>query len=780
MTLNSNVRISRKSKALSAHEKDEQRLRALRRYQILDSPPEKVFDDLVNVAAFALRVPIAFITLIAEDRLWFKAKTGSPIAEIERGDALCSYTVARGKLFTVSDLSIDKRFENNPAVIGSPNARFYAGAPLLTPDGFVLGTVGILDVVPRVLKNHEAQTLNLLSRHVMAQIEMRLDDVERTRLVEQLRVVNERLSESTSILETKFAQKTQALRVSENRFRTVVEGLEEAILITDHKGNVQYANVKITDLTGYMPDEITGNSIYEKLTSSDARDETRVRLSRSRNTQTDIWETNLKRKDGTEFFAELKSRQYKDENGQTTGTLCSIIDISERKRYQEELTRQAYRDTLTDLPNRALFLDRLANAMRVEEAHHRTGLLFIDLDNFKIVNDSLGHAAGDELLITVSSRLQLCVRPEDTLARLGGDEFVILLEKLQDECEAVAIAERVAQCLKTSISLRGRNVYTTASIGVALSDPATNDADVLLRQADIAMYRAKLVGKGNYFLFDKSMSEEAQERLELEDELRLALTNNDLRVHYQPIIEMQTGRVDQIEALVRWQHPTRGLLGPMKFIPLAEESGLIVPLGLWVLENACIEGRRLDSVLPDHKPITVCVNLSTRQFYQENLVDEIASILRSTGLPSHRLKLEITESLMMDSATATSKLNRLKALGVLLAVDDFGTGYSSMSYLGKFPIDSLKIDQSFISQLGRTSDARAIIEAMVMVGKALGLRVTCEGIETAFQHEKLKYLDCDFGQGYHYSRPVDPKDLVHVIEQIAAREDLGNELSKAA
>jgi diguanylate cyclase (GGDEF)-like protein/PAS domain S-box-containing protein len=757
------------------------RLAALKSYNVLDTPPEDVFDDIVKVASTALSAPIALLTLVDADRQWFKAKTGVDIGETDRSISFCAHTVSLNTFFSIPDLTADQRFRNNPFVVNDPNLRFYAGCPITTPEGYSIGAVCVLDTRPRSVETSEIELLTRLSGLAMTQLGIRRDGYQRMQFAEELRDAHEELIQAAIQLETRFAQRTQALRVSENRFRTVVEGLEEAILIINFKRIVQYANVRITDLTGYAPEEIVGKAPCAQFLKEANIIDSRLQLALVQRRISDVWEACIKRKDGSEFWAEIKTKPYVDENGKSAGMLCSILDISERKRYQEELTHQAFSDTLTKLPNRVLFLNRLDKSLEADRRlRHLTGLLFIDLDNFKIINDSLGHAVGDELLIAVSARLQLLMRPQDTLARLGGDEFVILLDGLHTSVEAAGVAERVSQCLQEAITLRGREVYTTASIGVALSDGTRIDADGLLRQADIAMYRAKSLGKGSYFVFDNSMNEEARERLELETELRLAIANNELRLHYQPIIDMSTGEVVQIEALVRWDHPVRGLLGPNKFITLAEESGLIVPLGLWVLENACFEMTRIDKLLLHHTPLVICVNLSTRQFYQANMVEEIGQVLRSTGLPARRLKLEITESLMMDSADSIEKLNRLKALGVSLAVDDFGTGYSSMSYLGKFPIDALKIDQSFIAHIGRTSDARAIIEAMIMVGKALGMRVTCEGIETALQHEHLKNLACDFGQGYHYSRPVAATELVRRIEQIESRPDLCRSLSVAA
>jgi diguanylate cyclase (GGDEF)-like protein len=392
--------------------------------------------------------------------------------------------------------------------------------------------------------------------------------------------------------------------------------------------------------------------------------------------------------------------------------------------------------------------------LRASTQGKSVAVMFLDLDNFKVVNDSLGHDAGDEMLVEVAKRLITCVRPHDTVARLGGDEFTILLEDIDDPSLASEMAARVARVLNAPVQLKGHEVFTSASIGVAVSTHHELPGD-MLRDADTAMYQAKAAGKAHHIVFDPTMKERATERLELESELRRAIDQGELRIHYQPIIALETGNVTEVEALVRWDHPVRGIMPPLRFIPLAEETGLILPLGQWVLEESCRQARAWQKEFPSDPPLTVSVNLSARQFAQADLVNDVARVLKETNLSPCSLKLEITESLMMVNPESTRfKLAALRDIGVRLAVDDFGTGYSSMAYLSRFPLDTLKIDKSFVGGLGEQTEADAIVRAIITLAKTLNLHVTSEGIETAEQLMRLNNLGSDLGQGYFFSRPL--------------------------
>ncbi|MCW2966430.1 MAG: hypothetical protein JWM71_202 [Solirubrobacteraceae bacterium] len=419
------------------------------------------------------------------------------------------------------------------------------------------------------------------------------------------------------------------------------------------------------------------------------------------------------------------------------------------------MVHQALHDALTGLPNRALFLDRLEHALaRASRAGTEVAVLFLDLDRFKTVNDSLGHAAGDELLCVVGERIASCMRAADTAARLGGDEFAVLLEDLTSTREAVRVAERIIAALEAPILVAGREVFIGASIGIATG---TSGADDLLRHADVAMYRAKAQGKGRYAMYEDGMQAEVVERLELEADLQRAIDRDELEVFYQPIIRLGSGELAGHEALVRWRHPTRGLMSPGAFVPVAEETGLIVPLGRFVLREACRQAAAWQGL--GDAELMMNVNLSGRQLEDPALVDEVTAILRETGLPAARLVLEITETVLMhDTETTIERLRALRALGVRLAVDDFGTGYSSLRYLNRFPLDVLKMAKPFVDGLGSQSEDPALARAIVDLGANLGLQIIAEGIERSAQLTQLRRLGCPLGQGYWFSRPMPAAD----------------------
>ncbi|HEY7066927.1 MAG TPA: EAL domain-containing protein [Chloroflexota bacterium] len=435
-----------------------------------------------------------------------------------------------------------------------------------------------------------------------------------------------------------------------------------------------------------------------------------------------------------------------------------------------QLTRQAFHDSLSDLPNRALFMDRLERALA--SADRREGsvaVLFLDLDNFKVVNDSLGHHAGDQLLLAAAKRLSACLRNNDTIARFGGDEFTILLEDVRDIHQVTLVAKRIQGALRAPFAVDERSVFTTASIGIAFSAPGHDEPEILLRDADLAMYRAKQNGRAHYEIFDSGMNAAAMKRLELETDLRNAIQNGELRAYYQPIVELETGRLAGMETLVRWQHPKRGLVSPGEFVPLAEEAGLIVPIGHWVLAEACSQVRAWRDCYPAAFPLTVNVNLSGRQFQHPNLVQEVAQLVQETGIDARYLKLEVTESVTMhDAAAAIGILQQLKGLGLQLAIDDFGTGYSSLAYLRRFPLDTLKIDYSFVRHLEDDPENLAIIRTIVELAKTLHLNVTAEGIETEAQAVALRALGAEYGQGYYYGRPMPAAEIEALIVDAAS------------
>jgi diguanylate cyclase (GGDEF)-like protein/PAS domain S-box-containing protein len=557
-----------------------------------------------------------------------------------------------------------------------------------------------------------------------------------------------------------LASQHQTLRESEDRYRALVQNASYVSLIMDASGQIRYQSPLATTLWGYAAGSLQGQA-WQILVHPD--DVSNVELLLSQISDCPgvkmSLEARIRFADGTWHTCDVVINDLLADPS-IDGILVTAYDISERKQFEEHLTRLAYHDPLSRLPNRALFLAGVKHALeRTTQIDKHIALLFLDLDNFKLINDSLGHPVGDQLLVAVSERLQVSVRPSDTVARLGGDEFTVLIEDLVDVAQAVHVAERILDQLRAPFVIDGHKVFTTGSIGIAFSSHSQTP-DELLRNADLAMYQAKTSGKAGYAIFDHSLGERMRDRLLLENDLRRALELDQIQVYYQPVVNLANNTISEVEALARWMHPERGVIAPTEFVPIAEETGLILPIGQWILEQACRQAVAWHEQYPADPPLIMAVNLSPRQFQEPEVVTMVARTLEMTGLAPHCLKLEITEGMMMqDSAVTTSVLRDLKALGVELAIDDFGTGYCSLNYLKRFPVDTLKIDRSFINGLGKNAEDTAIVRAVIAFAKALNLSVTGEGVETAHQVAELSALDCERGQGFFFGRPLPREEL---------------------
>lgn len=556
---------------------------------------------------------------------------------------------------------------------------------------------------------------------------------------------------------------------SEARFRSLVKHGSDIIAIVDAHGGIRYLSPAVERLLGYQPEALLGTNLSQRLihpSNLAALDNFYEMLITTPGKILNT-EMQMQHRDGSWLHFELiGSNLLHDPNVQ--GLLITARDISERKVFEQQLQHQAFHDALTGLPNRALIMNRLQHALvraSRRTPHDLLAVLFVDLDMFKVVNDSLGHEAGDHLLIAVAERLQRSVRPQDTVARFGGDEFMILLEDLPNEATACAIAEEILQQMRVTETINGYEIIVTASIGLAFNTGGINSTTDMLRYADAAMYQAKRDGKGRYHIFDGRNGISLLERFELEQELRRALEQREFRVYYQPIISLASHQVIGMEALIRWEHPRLGMIAPAQFIHTAEETGLIVPIGMWVLEEACRQVQQWQRERAG-APLELSVNLSAKQLQQADLVPQIAHILHKTKLNPQSLKLEITESVAMNDAEGTlARLHELKSLGVKLAIDDFGTGYSSLSYLKRFPVDTLKIDRSFVAGLGQNAEDTAIVQAVVTMAHTVGLTVTAEGVESTEITTHLQGLGCDLAQGYHFAKPLSSSGLTAMLQQ---------------
>jgi diguanylate cyclase (GGDEF)-like protein/PAS domain S-box-containing protein len=537
---------------------------------------------------------------------------------------------------------------------------------------------------------------------------------------------------------------------SEERFRSAFERAPTGMALVGLDGVVQRANAALRARVG---DDVAGVPLTDLVLAQDLA---------GRPFPEAGTELELRYRDGRGWGLWHHSPLL-GPDGESDAWISHCIDVSARKEAEGELSWQAQHDALTGLPNREYFLDRLDGALARRGGH--VAVLFVDLDDFKVVNDSLGHGAGDRLLGAVAERLSRVLRPEDVIARFGGDEFTILLPGVAGEDHAIAVADRVAEALRRPIVLDGEHRYVSASVGLSFSAPGA-DAQALLRDADAAMYRAKELGKGRCEVFDESMRRDALERLELESGLREALDLGELHLVYQPLVSLDTGALSGVEALLRWNHPVHGTVGPLRFVPLAERNGLIIPIGAWVLHEAC---RQLAEWGDD--ALGVSVNVSSRQLGATDLVDTVRAALLSADVAPERLCLEITETAMMaDLGTMSETLTELKRIGVRLAVDDFGVGHASLRRLRSLlPVDTLKIDKSFVDGITDDADDAAIVEGVVRLAHSLGLHAVAEGVETAEQVAMLRAWSCQTGQGYHFARPGEPGDIARMLAAAAIR-----------
>ena len=688
---------------------------------------------LAHLAARLVDAPAAFLSL--DDAPPVYAGTGADDAWRSRLEAplsrtLCRYVVAGGRPLRITDARTHELVLEDPSVWMGEGG--YLGVPVRAANGTIAGCLCVVDSHPREWSDEALETLAGVAE--LASLSLPSTGIERAAagFVGTLGTARGRMS----------------LRVLEK----AVETMQIGVTITDVEGRILYTNPAEARMHGYTVEELRGR--HARIFAPAERHQP-IRAEGMEEVTSWSRETVNLRKDGTVFPVLLRSDVVLDSRGRPAGLVTCCEDLTQRKALERKLLQSAFYDQLTGLPNRGLLTHRLDLA--VERAQRGDGgfaVLVAGLDRFKRVNDGLGREAGDELLCAVAERIRECIRPDSMLARMAGDEFAILLDDADGVGDAVRVAQAVQAALSARFTLAAGEVFTGASVGIALSMTGYDRSEDVLRDAAIAMYRSKDREQGQYQVFDLEMHAQAMERLTLEGDLRRALERDELRVHYQPVVALDTGLVSGFEALVRWEHPERGLIFPDAFIPMAEETGLILPLGMRVLDEACAALRRWQS-LPGQEGLTMAVNLSARQFSQADVAERVAEALRRSGIAPGTLKLEITESVILQvTPEVASTMRRLKELGVQLYLDDFGTGYSSLSYLHRVPLDALKIDRSFVGP-DAGAEGPHLVRTIVAMAQALGVAVITEGVERDDTLRDLRRLGCQYAQGYLFSPPVE-------------------------
>lgn len=701
---------------------EEARLAALYEFDALGDPADLNLDEVTGLAARLFDVPIALVSLVDRSRQVFAARHGLAVGETSRDVSFCAHALSSNDLLVVPDATLDPRFAGNPLVTQDPRIRFYAGAPLRLPTGYVIGTLCIIDHKPRNgLSVRDRNSLRQLAAFV-------LDKLERRRL-------------------------QVASNSGQSRFRNIAATSSDAIVCADHQGRITFWNATAERLFGYEVSEAMGCSLdifVPALSRAEHRDGLlRVAAGGQPRLVGKAIELDARRKDGSTVPIELSLSMWQD--GTETSFGAIMRDISERRNNEDKLFQLAHHDALTALSNRSVLFTRIAEATAREEAVH---LLLIDLDDFKAVNDRLGHMGGDALLKAVALRLLDCVRPSDTVARLGGDEFAVMTSA-DDRGDAQApliIAERIRAALSAPFHVREQAIEVRASIGIASATGDAQTAEELLSNAGLAMYQAKREARGCSRVFTQALRSEVLRRRAFEAELRRALDEQQFTLFYQPQVCLADGRLIGAEALVRWCHPERGLLAPGEFLSAVEEGLLASDLGQWVLETACAQAARWRA---RGWPLRMGVNLFEAQLTSGNLVTQVRSVLERTGLPASALELEVTENIFLrQDNSMRDALSALNNEGVSIAFDDFGTGYASLSMLKSYPLARLKIDKSFVESIETDATDKVIVSAIAGLGAGLGFDVIAEGVETEQQHQALRLCGCTSGQGYLFGKPM--------------------------
>lgn len=714
------------------------RLKALYDCEILHTAQEQSYDDIVALAAMLCGTPIAAISLVDEKSQWLKARFGLDVRDLPQKQTFCRQAITRpDTLLIVEDAHLDRRFADNVHVVGLPFIRFYAGAPLVTSTGHVLGTLCVMDQASRRLDQTQQQALCALARQVVVLIE--------------------------------FGRNAVRLNDRENHFQAFFERSMVGMATMNVKKRWTEVNDALCAMLGYPRDELLRLSCSDLTHPDDlpAHNERMAQVLRGELSDYEI-EKRLIHKDGRTLHIQAAIRCVRTACGEPDYFVALMQDVTQHRHSEERIWRQANFDELTQLPNRHLFCNRLNQEIKKADRNgSRIGLMLIDLDHFMEVNDTLGHDKGDQLLGEAAHRIRQCVRNTDIVARMGGDEFFVAVGPLADVAHLERISIAIVESLRKPFQLDDDEVHISASLGLTLYPSDATDVDHLIRNADQAMFLSKQRGRNCYSFFTRSLQEEAITRQRLLADLRGALAADQFRIVFQPIVELKTGRICKAEALLRWQHPTRGLVSPAEFIPMAEESGLIVDIGAWVVQEAMQWSLKWKQLC--HDGMQISVNISPVQFKSPNFqIDLLVQALALHPQPSPMIAFEITEGILLNAeAQVVSRLDRIRHAGIAVSIDDFGTGYSSLAYLKKFQIDYLKIDQSFIRNLENDSSDMVLTEAMIVMAHKLGLKVIAEGVETPRQKQLLEQAGCDYVQGYLIAKPLAPEAFTELLRQAA-------------
>lgn len=709
---------------------------------LLTGDPLQVFGRIAQLIGAFLNVSVVCLSEIRDDELNFLSVyvNGEVITEAGRcplSTSPCA-TVQKSKDMRIYD-HVAEKFPDAP-FLKKHNAFSYCGFPSLDRSGNVVAVTCLLDDKPHNFTDEEKSVLIILGQRIAMEIEREKYAVER-------RVTEERLS------------------LSEQRYRYIVKTIPQGIQENDINGIITYSNPAHTRMHGYGDDELVGKAIWDMVASDEERVKLKSYLERLVVEQPPptMYITQDRTKDGRIIDVEVDWNYKRDEGGNVAGFISVISDITKRKIEEDAIFKMAYFDLLTGLPNRALLMDRLNHVLEEGKRYDKlAAILFLDLDNFKHINDTMGHSEGDNLLRHVVRRVKKHIRSSDTMARHGGDEFVILIQDIKKVENITKVLKKIYSEFEEPFTLNGQEFFVTTSIGISVFPDDGREAETLLKHADVAMYRAKEEGKNTYQFYTPAMNEKTMEIMKIHSMLHRALKNEEFVLHYQPQMNIITGEITGMEALVRWQSPERGLVFPGTFIPLAEDSGLIVPLGEWVLSEACTQNMAWQE--KGLKPVRISVNLSMRQLKQKDFADTVKRVLKDSRLEPGYLEFEVTESMVMgDVKSAIEMLQELKAIGIKLSIDDFGTGYSSFEYLKHLPIDMLKIGMPFIRNIALNPDDVAIAKSIAEVAHIMGLDVIAEGVETAEQLAILIDLNCDKIQGYLLSKPLPSSNELEVF-----------------